>query len=253
MNMCLGALLGTGVFTAIAAPVQASNKTYISNSLDASQYLQIMIASLILVAVFIAVAYFIGKRNARRSKVNQVTKSLGMILAVIYLIVGTFLLIIDFIVLIEPYVQTDAFMYMAETFRYYFPEVVFGIIVTGAAGLLLYLVGLYILVFVRDSEVVERGEEAYHIQASSELDSDVSKGKVEYSRLGFRVTSWDTKEPLVDGKIHLETKEGTLMMVKYTDSMGEVDFGKLRGREDDYYAYVEGDREREEYRFVTLT
>ncbi len=42
-------------------------------------------------------------------------------------------------------------------------------------------------------------------------------------------------------------------MIKYTDSMGEVDFCKLRGNEIDYYAYVEGDRERQEYRFVTIT
>ncbi|WAI02021.1 hypothetical protein [Methanogenium organophilum] len=253
MNMCLGALLGTGVFTALAAPVQASNMDYVSSGLSANQYLQIMIASLILVAVFIVIAYFIGKRNARRTKVNQVTKSLGFILAILYLIVGTFLLIIDFIVLIEPYVQIDAFIYTVQTFRYYFPEMVFGIIIVGAAGLLLYLVGLYILVFVRDTELVEKEKGAYHIQASPELDSEVSKGQVEYSRLKFRVTFWDTKEPLSDGKIHLETKEGTLMMIKYTDIMGEVDFGKLRGTEDDYYAYVEGDRERQEYRIVSLT
>jgi hypothetical protein len=51
----------------------------------------------------------------------------------------------------------------------------------------------------------------------------------------------------------LETKDGTLMMIKYTDSAGEVDFGKLRGKEGDYFAYAEGDRERQEYRFVSLT
>lgn len=253
MNMCLGALSGRGFFAALAVPVQASDMNTISNGLSANQYLQIMIGMLFLVAVFIIVAYVIGKRNARRTKVNQVAKSLAMILAIIYLIVGTFLLLLDIIVLIEPYVQTEAFIYTVETFRYYFPEMVFGIIVVGAAGLLLYLVGLYILVFVRDSMTIDKNKESYHIQASSELDSDISKGKVQYSRIAFTVTEWDSKEPLSDGKIRLETKDGTLMMIKYTDYTGDVDFGKLRGIADDYYAYVEGDRERQEYRLTLIT
>lgn len=183
---------------------------------------------------------------------NPVTRNLGMILAILYLIVGTFLLVIDFIVLIEPYAATDAFTYVVQTFQYYFPELVFGIIIVGAAGLLLYLVGFYIMIFVRDSAKMVKATETYRIQASSEVDPDVSAGKVEYSRLAYRVTSWDTGEPFSDGKIRLETKDGTLMMIKYTDFTGEVNFGKLRGREEDYYAYVEGDRERQEYRLVAL-
>ena len=238
---------------ALAIPAQAADVQQINNSLSANQYLQIMIAALILVAVFIAIFYFIGKRHAPQTKVNPVTRSIAQMLAIIYLIVGTFLLIIDFIVLIEPYAATDAFIYVVQTFRYYFPEMVFGIIVVGAAGLLLYLVGFYILIFVRDSAKMEKSDESYRIQATSEVDMDVSKGQVEYAKLAFLVTEWENGEPLSDGKICLETKDGTLMMIKYTDFMGEVDFGKLRGTEDDYYAYVEGDRERQEYRLVTLT
>lgn len=253
MKKRLGATLGSGLFTALVVPVQASDMQNVYNGLSTNQYLQIMIAALILVGVFIAAFYIIGKRQMRRTKVNPVTKNLGLILAILYLIVGTFLLLIDFIVLIEPYVGTDAFIYIVQTFQYYFPEMVFGIIIVGAAGLLLYLVGFYILIFVRETEAIEKSDESYHIQASSEVDADVSKGKVEYTRLTFRVVEWDTGEPLTDGKIHLETKTGTLMMIKYTDYTGEVDFGKLRGKDTDYYAYVEGDRERQIYRFITLT
>ncbi|MDE4907976.1 hypothetical protein L0665_05055 [Methanogenium marinum] len=252
MNNCFAALLCSGLLAALAVPVQAAEAQQIYYGLSANQYLQIMIVAIILVAIFIAIFYFIGKGHARRTKVNQVTKNLVMALAIIYLIVGTFLLILDFIVLIEPYAQTDTFAYVVQVFQYYFPEMVYGIILVGAAGLLLYLVGFYMTVFVRDSEKIEKSNESYHIQASSEIDIDASKGKVEYTRLVFNITDWENKEPLSDGKIRLETKDGTLMMIKYTDSMGEVDFGKLRGREDDYYAYVEGDRERQEYRIFTI-
>ena len=253
MKMRLGALSGSGLFAALIAPVQATDIKHVYNGLSTNQYLQIMIAALVLVGIFITIFYLIGKRRTRRTKVNPVTKNIGLILAIIYLIVGTFLLLIDFIVLIEPYVETDAFIYVVQTFQYYFPEMVFGIIIVGAAGLLLYLVGFYILIFVRDTIVIDKSDESYHIQASSEVDTDVSKGKVKYTRLAFRVMEWDTGEPLTDGKIHLETKNGTLMMIKYTDYTGEVDFGKLRGSESDYYAYVEGDRERQMYRFITIT
>lgn len=253
MNMCLGASLGTGVFTALAAPLPTSDINVISNGLSANQYLEVLVALLILVVVFIVIAFFIGKKTAQRTKVNKVTKLLGMILAIIYLIVGTVLLLIDFVVLIEPYVRVTAFTFMVQTFRYYFPEMVIGIIIVGAAGLLLYLVGLYILVFVRDAVVIEKSDESYHIQASSELDADISQGRAKYTRIAYRVVTWDTNEPLSDGKVHLETREGTLMMIKYTDYTGEVDFGKLRGTEDDYYAYADGDRERQVYRFINIT
>ena len=253
MNIRLAALLCSGLLAALAVPVQAAEVLQINSGLSADQYLHIMIAALILVALFIVIFYFIGKGHARRTKVNQVTKNLLLILAILYLIVGTFLLILDFIVLIEPYAGANAFVYVVQVFQYYFPELVFGIIIVGAAGLLLYLVGFYMMIVVRDSEKIEKTDESYHIQASSEVDIDVSKGKVEYTKLVFHITDWETKEPLSDGKVRLETKDGTLMMIKYTDSMGEVDFGKLRGNENDDYAYVEGDRERQEYRLVTIT
>lgn len=251
MNIRLAALLCSGLLAALAVPVQAAEVQQIYDGLSGNQYMQIIIAALILVALFIGTFYFIGKRNTRRTKVNPVTRSIALTLAILYLIVGTFLLITDFLVLIAPYTTTDAFAYVVQVFHYYFPEMVFGIIIVGAAGLLLYLVGFYIMIFVRDSTKIEKSDETYHIQATSDID--VSKGNVEYTKLVFHVTDWETKEPLTDGKIRMETKNGTLMMIKYTDSMGEVDFGKLRGNENGYYAYVEGDRERQEYRFVTIT
>ncbi len=253
MNIRLAAPLCSGLLAALAVPVQAADVQHIYDGLSANQYLQIMIAALFLVAVFIGILYFIGKGHARRTKVNQVTKSLALILAIFYLIVGTFLLVIDFIVLIEPYAATDAFAYVVQLFQYYFPEMVFGIIIVGAAGLLLYLVGFYMMIVVRDFVKIDKSDESYRIQSASEMDRDVSKGQVEYTKLVFSITEWENGEPLSDGKVRLETKDGTLMMIKYTDSMGEVDFGKLRGRKDDYYAYVEGDRERQIYRLVTFT
>ena len=253
MNIRFAAPLCSGLLAALAVPVQAAEAQHIYEGLSTNQYMQIMIAALVLVAIFIGASYIIGKRHARRTKVNQVTKSFALVLAILYLIVGTLLLVIDFIVLIEPYTATNAFTDVVQTFQYYFPEMVFGIIIVGAAGLLLYLVGFYMMIVVRDSEKMDKSEESYHIQTSSEMSRDVSKGKVEYTKLAFNITEWENREPLSDGKVRLETKDGTLMMIKYTDSMGDVDFGKLRGNEKDYYAYVDGDRERQVYRLVTHT
>ncbi|GAB7014711.1 hypothetical protein JCM10550A_00770 [Methanogenium cariaci] len=253
MNMCWGTLFGSGVASALVMPVQAAGVQRIYDGLSANQYLQIMIAALILVAVFIGIFYVIGKRNARRTKVNPVARNVALILAILYLTVGTLLLITDFIVLIEPYVATDVFAYVVQIFRYYFPEIVFGIIIVGAAGLLLYLVGFYIMIFVQEPTEIVKDDESYHIRAPPEMETEVSRERMDNSGIAFRVTDWETKEPLSDGKICLETKNGTLMMIKYTDFTGEVDFGKLCGTGDDYYAYVEGDRERQVYRFVTLT
>jgi hypothetical protein len=253
MNCRLAAPLCSGLLATLAVPVQAAEIHHVYDGLSTNQYLQIMIATLVMVAVFIGILYFIGKRHSYRKSMNPVTKYLFMFLSIITLVFGTLLLVLVSIVLIEPYVATNVFGYVVTVFQYYFPEFVLGIIIFGATGLLLYLVGFYTMIFVLESTRMVKETEKYRIQASSEVDLDVVKGNVEYSGLAYRVTSWDTGKPLSDGKIRLETKDGSLTMIKYTDSEGEVNFGKLRGREEDYYAYVEGDRERQEYRFITLS
>ncbi len=253
MKFRLAAPLCSGLLAALAVPVQATDIHHVYDGLSTNQYLQIVIATVIMVAVFIGIFYLIGKRHSQRTNVNPFTRLLGMFLAILYLVVGTILLVIDFIVLIEPYVEIYAFAYIVQLFQYYFPDFVFGIIMVSAAGLLLYLVGFYIMIYMWESKTMGKSTEKYRIQVSSELDPDVSKGNIAYFKLAYRVISWDTGEPIPDEKIRLETKEGTLMMIKYTDSAGEVDFGKLRGRDGDYFAYAEGDRERQEYRFVPLT
>ncbi|WP_157199816.1 hypothetical protein [Methanogenium cariaci] len=101
--------------SALVMPVQAAGVQRIYDGLSANQYLQIMIAALILVAVFIGIFYVIGKRNARRTKVNPVARNVALILAILYLTVGTLLLITDFIVLIEPMWRQ---MYSPMLFRY---------------------------------------------------------------------------------------------------------------------------------------
>ncbi len=87
-----------------------------------------------------------------------------------------------------------------------------------------------------------------------EMETEVSRERMDNSGIAFRVTDWETKEPLSDGKICLETKNGTLMMIKYTDfTGGEVDFGKLCAPGMTTMPMSKGDRERQVYRFVTLT
>lgn len=179
MNLRLVAPLCSGLLAALAVPVQATDIQHIYEVLSANQYLQIVIGTVIMAAVFIGIFYKIGKRHSQRTNVNPVTRYLGMSIAILCLILGTLLLVIDFIVLIEPYMTTYAFAYIVLTFQYYFPELVLGIILVGSAGLLLYLVGFYIMVVLQGSKAMAKDTETYHIQVSSELDPDVSKGRVD--------------------------------------------------------------------------
>ena len=106
---------------------------------------------------------------------------------------------------------------------------------------------------MRDTpDVRDLSNKEYHIQESGEID-DESAVKLPYSNLSYRVVSWESGDPLVDGKVNLESKKGVLVMVKYTDFQGDVHFGKLRGTNDDYYPYVDGDKDRQEYRIINTS
>ena len=184
---------------------------------------------------------------------NPTVRPIFGILAVLYLLTGTLLLFIAGIVLIEPFVGSLPFSEVVVNFEYFFPNMVFGIIVTGAAGLLLYLAGIHTIFMIKDTpDVRDLRNKDYHIQETGEIDEETAV-KQPFSNLSYRVVTWETGDPLVDGKVNLESKNGVLVMVKYTDFQGDVHFGKLKGTNDDYYPYVDGDKDRQEYRIITTS
>ncbi|WP_319642808.1 hypothetical protein [Methanovulcanius yangii] len=248
------AFLSALLFIAMIPGVQALDSSHVYSTLSQNQYLTIAVAGLVLFAIFIAVLYMIGSRHAVRTKMNPTVRPIFGILAVMYLLTGTLLLFIAGIVLIEPFSDTAAFDEVVLNFQYYFPNIVFGIIATAAVGLILYLAGIYTIFMIKDTpEVKDLRTKDYHIQETGDIDEKTAI-KQPYSNLSYRVLSWETGEPLVDGKVNLETTGGVLVMVKYTDFQGDVNFGKLKGTNDDYYPYVDGDKDRQDYRVIaTIT
>ncbi len=247
------AFLSAILFLAMVPGVQALDSSHVYTALTQNQYLTIAVAGLVLFAIFVLVLYLIGSRHAVRTKMNPTVRPIFGILAVLYLLTGTLLLFIAGIVLIEPFVESLPFGEVVANFGYIFPNMVFGIIVTGAAGLLLYLAGIHTIFMIKDTpDVRDLRSKDYHIQETGEINEETAI-KQPFSNLSYRVVTWESGEPLVDGKINLESKNGVLVMVKYTDFQGDVHFGKLKGTNDDYYPYVDGDKDRQEYRIITTS
>jgi len=248
------AFLSAMLFLAMVPGVHALDSSHVYNALTGNQYLTIAVTGIVLFAIFVGILYLIGSRNAVRTKMNPTVRPIFGILAVMYLLTGTLLLFIAGIVLFEPFVDTTVFDEIVYNFEIYFPNLVFGIIVSGAAGLLLYLAGINTIIMMRDApDVRDLRNKDYHIQETGTINEETAI-KQPHSNLSYRVVSWETGEPMVDGKVNLETNTGVLVMVKYTDFQGDVNFGKLKGTNDDYYPYVDGDKDRQEYRLIaTIT
>ncbi len=247
------AFLSAILFLAMVPGVQALDSSHVYTALTQNQYLMIAVAGLVLFAIFALVLYLIGSRHAIRTKMNPTVRPIFGILAVLYLLTGTLFLFITGIVLIEPFFQSVPFVEVVANFGYIFPNMVFGIIVTGAAGLLLYLAGIHTIFMIKDTpDVRDLRNKDYHIQETGEINEETAI-KQPFSNLSYRVVTWESGDPLVDAKIKLESKNGVLVMVKYTDFQGDVHFGKLKGTNDDYYPYVDGDKDRQEYRIITTS
>ncbi|HDQ08481.1 MAG TPA: hypothetical protein ENN44_06860 [Methanoculleus sp.] len=247
------AFLSAALCLAMVPGVQALDSSHVYTALSQNQYLTIAAAGFVLFAIFVGVLYLVGSRNAVRTKMNPTLRPIFGILAVLYLLTGTLLLFIAGIVLIEPFVENQPFSDIVANFAYFFPNLVFGIIVTGALGLLLYLAGIYTVLMIKDtSDAKDARRKDYRIQQSGEIDEETAI-RQPFSNLSYRVVTWETGEPLVDGKVNLESKNGVLVMVKYTDFQGDVHFGKLKGTNDDYYPYADGDKDREKYRIITTS
>ena len=127
MNRHHPAFLSAMLFLAMVPGVQALDSSHVYNALTGNQYLTIAVTGLVLFVLFVAVLYFLGSRNAVRTKVNPTARPIFGILAVLFLLTGTLLLFITAIVLIEPFINTTSFDEIVYNFEVYFPNLVFNI------------------------------------------------------------------------------------------------------------------------------
>jgi hypothetical protein len=221
-------------------------------SLNSDDYFNIFVAALIILNVFFVFFYKISRHQSPKKEISRfvhITMSLG---AFLLIAIGSVLVIIVALVLVTISTDIVAFTSAVDFFTYFIDDIVFGVILTGSSGLLLFLIGFYTLILLHgnplsDISAMPTGSGA--VIKGTDLQETITPTN---PNLRFRVVKKDNGKPVPDVKVVLKKREGITFHTKFTDFNGEVRFENVEGYAYDWQAFVEGDENRETFRVMQV-
>jgi hypothetical protein len=237
--------------TGLASAVQAVDSTDQITSLTQSDYFTIFLAGIIFINVFLVLLYRIFRGDRIAKTRSSAFTILGTIVAFLMVGVGSILIIIDILVLIYIIGGILDFRSAYYFLQNFFPgNITLGIIIAGGTGLLMFLIGFYLIILIHGTKFIDT-------RGMPTISGAISKGqdtKEELEPLNptltFRVIRRDDDKPAPDVKVVLKQRQGIKFHIKFTDFNGEVKFTNIEGYAYDYYAYVEGDENRQVFRVL---
>ncbi|QYZ79653.1 hypothetical protein E2N92_09525 [Methanofollis formosanus] len=130
------------------------------------------------------------------------------------------------------------------------PSMTVALLIIGAAGVLVFLLGTMLIVRYGGEEIFSEVATPTRSGASMQHGGVDKIPEPLNPVLSFKVDIRRTDEPAADMKVVLRHRNGLNVRSKFTDYNGEVSFTNVEGFGSDYYAYVEGDENREIYRVI---
>ncbi|HDR73674.1 MAG TPA: hypothetical protein ENN85_07155 [Methanoculleus sp.] len=231
-----------------------SGATTSAVTLNSHDYFNIFVAALIILNVFFVLLYKISRRQSPKKEISRFVHLVVSLLAFLLIAIGSVLVIIVALVLITISTDITAFSSAFDFFTYFFTEgsTVFGIILAGSSGLLLFLIGYYMLILLHgnpltDTTAMPTGSGA--VSKGTDLQKTITPTN---PNLRFKVVKKDTGKPVPDVKVILKKREGITFHTKFTDFNGEVRFENVEGHAYDWQAFVEGDETREMFRVMQV-
>lgn len=224
----------------------------LTSNLSMQEFFFIFIVGLVYLYFFIFVLrrLFWSQRSERLG--SAIFSGLGTFLAFLAIIVGSIFIIISILVLFAVVVHVTTFEWLVTILVYYTTSLTSGILVVGAIGGVLFLLGIFLF-------TIARGNPLSGSQGSSPMSRDRtlltdpgSDTKLEPSQstIALKVFNKDHDEPAPDVKVVFKQINGIRFYAKFTDFHGEVIFKDIRGYGTEYYAYVDGDDRRRMYRVI---
>jgi hypothetical protein len=210
----------------------------------------------IIVLVLLVVAYVIlqriYKRGIRIRKKSPLISAFGSLFGFLSIGIGSFLIILSVLILISDYTGITQFMTANNLVTTFFPDVFVGLIVMLVGGAVLFVLGFIIIVLIHVDPIIDK-----HGMPIGSGTNPKGRDAPEIPEplnptLKFRVIHRSTDLPAADAKVILKERKGNSFHTKFTDFNGEVKFSNVDGYAPDYYAYVEGDEMREEYRVILI-
>ncbi len=237
---CLAGMIGSAQ---AASPLQQKFTT--------GDYFTIFLAAIVFINIFMVLLYKILHREKRASASTSVSASVGSVFGLLAIAIGSIAVVIDVLVVLYTF-GVSQFMSAYYFLTYWFADPVVGIIATFVTGLLLFLVGAWVLSAIHGGKPIDRHGMPEVSGAITKGDEDFDSDMPLNPTLHFRVLTREDSKPAPDVKVILKKRDGTKFHSKFSDFDGYVKFEGVEGYSQDHVAYVEGDEERLIFRISQL-
>ncbi len=237
---------------ALVAKARAADATANGVLLTMQDYFVIFVIAILYLVIFMLVAERIFRYQPPPSirQRNLAIYVVGNIIAFMFIAAGNLIIISAVIILVAIAAQVEMLAWVADIFLANGIPLVGGILVAGAIGLFLYLVGLYLVIHMQGNPFMDKKGVPTRMSVPTKHRIDLMDEEPLNPTITFRVLDRDSDDPVVDAKVILKEMNGTRFYERFTDFNGEVTFQKIDGYGSQYYAYVEGDEKREKYRVI---
>jgi hypothetical protein len=247
--MRFSGILLVSLFSIIPAAA-AQESASLSSQLTMLDYFIIFLVGIIVLNLFVAALRRIFHK-APEKKRSTAANVLGSLLAIGFLVVGSFAVIIPLLALIAVLGQVEVFAWLVVLLVYWTGSLPVGILVPFIGGFGLFLLGVYLLVLFQNPSM----EAMFGVPTKSRTPADMGRSGIPEHlnpSVTYRVYTWNRAQPVTNARVILKQTNGTRFYTRTTNIEGEITFDHIEGFASDYYAYVEGDERREQYRVIRV-
>ncbi|MDD1675372.1 MAG: hypothetical protein LUQ17_01640 [Methanomicrobiales archaeon] len=222
----------------------------LNSSLSMQDYFLIFLVGIVILNLFFFGLRGIFRRRAPERKRSALITVTGSLIAILFIAAGSFSFIIAILALLGAGAQVTVFGWLAEVLVYYTGySLLIGILGAGGMGLGLFLLGAYILFNLQATPMDQRiGSPTRYGQPEKE-DHDL-KMEALNPTITLRIIHKNDDRAVANARVILKQTNGTKFFTKTTNIEGEVTFDGIPGYSSDYYAFVDGDENKEKYRVI---
>jgi hypothetical protein len=249
------------LFAYLAPSVAATNMAAKAAESTNQDMVTLLIGGVLYVGILAVVCVYILRRGKRIKGQSTIARVIGVSLGILSVAAGSICIISAVLVILGHFADVTLFAWTWNVFTYLvtdtipaatgvvIPSMTIALLLLGAAGVLVFLLGVTFIVRYGGEEIF--AEVATPTRSGTSAPEIVVKASEPLNPvLSYKIDIRRTEEPAADVKVVLRHRNGLNIRTKYTDFNGEVSFGDVKGLGSEYYAYVEGDENREIYRVI---
>jgi hypothetical protein len=237
-------LLIIGVGSAAEGDVDTFNA-----NLSMQDYFLIFVVGIVLLSLFVFGLRGIFHRKAPERKRSRGVVAIGSLFALLFIALGSLFFITAILAILASGAQLEVFLWLADLLSYYAGSITMGILGIGAAGLGIFLFGVYLLVTLQGPSMEARVGAPTRMGQPSKKDHEYAVEALNPT-ITLKVLTRAGEKPMPNVRVILKQTNGTKFYTKTTNIEGEVTFDNIVGYSSDYYAYVDGDEDRDKFRVI---